>query len=324
MKLNCVKIQNYKRFEQPIRLDTRGPVIAIIGPNEAGKTSLLEAIHHLTSSKGFEQSEYTTRNSNRALRIEGHYALEKEDEEVVRDLLPSGGVNYILTQEGSSDTSYSLRPAVERNKTQRHEALALLDRYSRERGLDQEEVLEDENAVAEVVRELISQLDSGDDYLTKEGLHNIRALIDLLEDQLPEEGPAKDGDPAEDLIQQLRETLAEETQQSPTEKILSLLEDRVPKVRFFTEEQRTLESEYTWADLEEAPAALSNLLSLAGASYAQYKFVAQRKDSPGVAELEESAQAKLDKAFRVWSQGGIHVGNSMRHSGKPRSLRHSQ
>ena len=44
MRLKLVKIWGYKRFAEPSSLDTRGPIIAVVGPNEAGKTSLLDAM----------------------------------------------------------------------------------------------------------------------------------------------------------------------------------------------------------------------------------------------------------------------------------------
>lgn len=47
MRLKLVCVQKYKRFATRTCLDTRGPVVAIVGPYEAGKISLLNAITHL-------------------------------------------------------------------------------------------------------------------------------------------------------------------------------------------------------------------------------------------------------------------------------------
>ena len=61
MRLRWVNIEGYKRFEQPSTLYLYGPLVAVVGPNEAGKTSLLDAMRHLTDVEGFDRREYTGR-----------------------------------------------------------------------------------------------------------------------------------------------------------------------------------------------------------------------------------------------------------------------
>jgi uncharacterized protein YhaN len=40
MRLISVSVQGYKRFASPSTLIVDNPLVAIVGPNEAGKTSL--------------------------------------------------------------------------------------------------------------------------------------------------------------------------------------------------------------------------------------------------------------------------------------------
>lgn len=56
-----MRVRGYKRFATKTTLDTRGRVIAIVGPNEAGKTSLRDAVRHLTTRDAFAQNELTDR-----------------------------------------------------------------------------------------------------------------------------------------------------------------------------------------------------------------------------------------------------------------------
>jgi recombinational DNA repair ATPase RecF len=62
MRLTKITISNYRRMEGPCELRVLGPVTAVVGPNEAGKTSLLEAIAHLSADKGFTRREFYGRS----------------------------------------------------------------------------------------------------------------------------------------------------------------------------------------------------------------------------------------------------------------------
>jgi AAA15 family ATPase/GTPase len=64
MKLKLARIQRYKRFAERSSLDTRGRIIAVVGPNEAGKTSLLDAIKHLSpGTQEYDRKEFTDRQA---------------------------------------------------------------------------------------------------------------------------------------------------------------------------------------------------------------------------------------------------------------------
>ena len=48
MKLKSMQVKNFKCVEDSTRFDIN-PVTCLVGKNEAGKTSLLEALHKLNS-----------------------------------------------------------------------------------------------------------------------------------------------------------------------------------------------------------------------------------------------------------------------------------
>ena len=50
MDLNWVKLQGYKRLVSTT-LNTSGKVVAIVGSNEVGKSSILQALQHLNHDK---------------------------------------------------------------------------------------------------------------------------------------------------------------------------------------------------------------------------------------------------------------------------------
>lgn len=59
MRLVTVGVKGYKRFAAPAEMSVDGRVIGIVGPNEAGKTSWLQALVHLSTADELEPGEWT-------------------------------------------------------------------------------------------------------------------------------------------------------------------------------------------------------------------------------------------------------------------------
>src|SRR3989442_2644827 len=80
VRLMRVEIRNFKRFVQAtVGLDS--DVIAIVGPNEAGKTSLLEAIGHLDTDDAFPEAQLSrgVQSTEDDVVVSGLYLLEDRD-----------------------------------------------------------------------------------------------------------------------------------------------------------------------------------------------------------------------------------------------------
>ena len=54
MRMVAARIEGYRRFESTSTLDLTPRVVAIVGPNEAGKSSLLDALENLTTRGSLE------------------------------------------------------------------------------------------------------------------------------------------------------------------------------------------------------------------------------------------------------------------------------
>jgi predicted ATP-dependent endonuclease of OLD family len=61
MELNFVKFTGFKRFEDA-KLKTTGKIIALVGANEVGKSSILQALPFLTNDSSLNNHYWLTRN----------------------------------------------------------------------------------------------------------------------------------------------------------------------------------------------------------------------------------------------------------------------
>ena len=78
MRLVKMRLRRFRRFEDAtIILDA--PVVAVVGPNESGKTSLLKALVQLSSSDGLDARDITRGYAPENTRIEATFLLSREE-----------------------------------------------------------------------------------------------------------------------------------------------------------------------------------------------------------------------------------------------------
>jgi len=90
MDLNWVKLQGYKRLVSTT-LNTSGKVVAIVGSNEVGKSSILQALQHLNhdKKKRFQTNELSRGNDSQNdedVVIEAGFLLDDNDREAISHL----------------------------------------------------------------------------------------------------------------------------------------------------------------------------------------------------------------------------------------------
>jgi hypothetical protein len=80
MKLTKLLLQGYRRFLEPTELRTRGKLTAVIGPNEAGKTSLLRALEGMNPQAGpIQPGEVSMRASGASAETTAVFQAEPGD-----------------------------------------------------------------------------------------------------------------------------------------------------------------------------------------------------------------------------------------------------
>src|SRR3954468_24431716 len=80
MRLVRVGVQGYKRFAHATEMRVDGRVIAVVGPNEAGKTSLLSALTRLEDTQPFSRGELTRGQDPPSQKlIWARYLIDEDD-----------------------------------------------------------------------------------------------------------------------------------------------------------------------------------------------------------------------------------------------------
>lgn len=285
VRLQSVQIVGYKRFatEQTLRLGPR--VVAIVGPNEAGKTSLLTALGHLPIDASFARREFTGRQqpaSDRAI-VSARYLIENEDRVGLETLLaPAERYIFHRTLYSTSGARWRLDPPVRRDVAPR-EALSKAIATAIEAGALQitMEPVEDEeeppidsslSAQAEAIASMLSQAGENLDEQEAEQLAGFGSLLEGRAHQCADSGIAQA------LLGRTNELIALEHVENPATQIYEVLAPRLPQMLVFDEAQRALRSDYIWADIGDVPEALENLLDLAGIPYHEYRALAADRD----------------------------------------------
>lgn len=96
MDIIWARVSTYRRFAETQNLKLGGKLIALVGPNEAGKTSLLDALYHLGHDEPFDRLDKTRRiDSQLSVRVEGAFFLDHGDRESIGDVPGATKVKWI-------------------------------------------------------------------------------------------------------------------------------------------------------------------------------------------------------------------------------------
>ena len=87
MRLVWLNLRRFRRF-QDARVNLDAPVIALVGPNEAGKSTLLEAIVAVGRSGEFNPRDITRGLQPQGRVLEATFLLDEDDREALQDSVP--------------------------------------------------------------------------------------------------------------------------------------------------------------------------------------------------------------------------------------------
>lgn len=267
MDLNYVKLNGFKRFEKAT-LNTSGKIIALLGANEAGKSSILEALQFLNHDSGFSRDINLTRNKefkDDDIILEASFLLSNEDREAISDIYQSDTVRWFYIKKPvSGQRKFEIKPSLTKDFRYRNQVIKNLEFWT----------IKDNYAILETATSLIQKSQNFINQL-KETIKNKVNLSSSLQNNLktfPNEiGKIFDSNKelVPDSLLELEESIEKlfeyENTGEPDQKVIEILKERIPKFLLFTEQARNLTSNFNLATLDKQPSnqALLNLLKLA-------------------------------------------------------------
>jgi predicted ATPase len=312
MRLRSVKITGYKRFARSQLLYLGPRIVAIVGPNEAGKTSLLRALSHLPADATFNRREFTGRQqpAARTTVISARYEVEDGDRNGISHLFDRQQ-DYIFTYslQSTGAMSWTLEPAITRDTTSREYISKSIADINDSGALVIPVISEDETAsdlsLSSMAEALAAMLSEAEEDLTLEQLDQIATLRQHLDTNGDR---CADSDAARALLQKVSDLQLAEREENPRIQIFHTLFPRLPQMLVFDDQQRTLRSDYTWVEITKPPPALDNLLHLAGISFEDYRTLAiDRERREDLSTVERAINRQLGGRLLVWSQNQLTV-----------------
>lgn len=298
MRLLGLDIAGYRRFLHA-SIDLDSDPVAVIGRNEAGKSSLLQALLRLNDDEPIDRPDQTRGNTFPS----GHRVLTawfavEDDDRALLSAIPeaSGASTYQVTKSVDGTIRGGFFPHIARDRDPRHRALTLHRRVAATRWFVESDLAEEDFSSAGAI------LASDDETLSSEALEELEGLTAELPDEPHGSLPAQ-------LRRSLEVLLPHERRPTPTRSAAQLLLDRRPMFVLFDEEHRDLQSVYDLAVAAgDPPAALKSIASLASLSLTDAVEAQRDGDYGRLERLERNANAELQTFFSTaWRQSSMHV-----------------
>lgn len=121
MRLIRLRVTNFRRFGGQHSLDLDERIIALVGPNEAGKSSILAALDLLGRRTPPAPTD-RTRIASEPASIAGHYLLDADDRPSLSEISGSEQVSrvWVTYREGREHGTWELIDRPSRDLAPRH------------------------------------------------------------------------------------------------------------------------------------------------------------------------------------------------------------
>lgn len=304
MELQSVILKGFRRFAEATELRTNGKLVALLGPNEAGKTSLLKAISQIGTSTPVAKTDYSRAAQIAPDDIVISARFRLDDDDLIAASLDQS-TWYTLDKKASGKQIHRMEPAVrERDISHRSKLSASLSKVRKNNKL-WGRLIESNSDILELFDKVTETLTASDETLNGDAVDEMEKLREAVRDA-PETA-----DPAyfRDLPARLLEAIEAEQAPTPSENAFSVIFKRVPKFLLFSNDDRLLNGSYSFEELKTSiPPALANLAKVAGLAIHELISALEEEDTPKVARLKLQANEALKTQFSEnWSQSGVHV-----------------
>ncbi|MEA5420547.1 AAA family ATPase [Spirulina sp. CCNP1310] len=327
MKLVWFELHGYKRFKESVKLNVDGKLVALVGENEVGKTSILKAMQSMNYNSRFTQGDviqditrdYDFEEQHDVLKAT--FWIEQEDKDYARDILFIEKLKWIelaKKKQGEKETKFFFEKDIEKYAFSWIYSFTecTLKSLETKQSLGTYNIKKDISSFIDQLK-LFEKKEDKDNKELKDLIENLQesALIIhnnfLLNDQDPKGNSRIKF--LESLINATEAILAIRRGNYPhLEKQKKLLEDRIPEFLFFTEQDRDLQYKYdisTYFSKENNPAiprSLKNLESALNLSLKGLFEAAQKNNQAKIEDLLEHANLNLKNLLNEsWSQSSL-------------------
>lgn len=311
MRLISLHVRSYRRL-----LDTKvnlaGKVIAVIGPNEAGKTSLLHALARLNDGgevPPLDISRGSRPIDREAVYLDAAYSLDEVDQSIFNDLdlvaLPVRMVYQRRIRGGSPMIGFEPSPV--RRRTDYESAISQLNEFiaSGSAASFDELMRHDDDEVVE-------------EPTPSQRFLNIVAVLEDLATNVNDEHDRESEEIATDLERvslgevaaMLRRAIRWRRLPDVDQEARNRIHARMPRYLLFSDDDRNLLNEYDIQGgvAENPPPALANLARLADLDLVQLRVAIEEGDYGRTVTIQNRANKQLATMFaRTWRQSNITV-----------------
>lgn len=341
MRLLKIWLRQFRRFSSEQTLDLNEDLIALVGPNEAGKSSILDALELLGSRTLPDSNRDVTRNGSGPAEIEGLFALDLADKQAISGIHDADKVTHARMYLKSDASNYvvAFEPRPMRDRAPRRECAVLLSALEHDPILSaqysQSEHLQWDGSLFEDAQLVLA---SDRDSLSTESVSTLQAVADRLADLREADLPDLDEDATDEArderagvdedratreaarsaaIDGLHALVVAESEDSPIQQVLQALRGTWPSVAVFRPEDRELESAYAFDDVvDQPPPALRNLCSIAELDLAEVRAARDAGKTGHVEKLFENANARLKARYlQAWNQSNVYPRFGAPHQG---------
>ena len=313
MQLVKMRVKNFRRLAEDQSLDLNENLIALVGPNEAGKSSLLDAIMALGDSTRPSETD-TTRGCEDPAQISWLFVIEPEDRNLLAGIHQGEDVRHVWIEAATGQRQWRIEPRPDRDLAPRHSCLELLS------GLEDDSALEAE-LDPQLLLDAKSALVSDSETLAGSEIDSLQAVVNTLSalSNRPPSGEDEEShEPSpeqvatrkvrDSAISVLAEIVSLERQPLPVDQVIDALTDRIPQVAYFDVGARDLRSDYNLAEvLADLPPALQNLCETVDLDLAEVNRHLESNRIPHVESLFEEANSKLKDRFQAtWRQSRVY------------------